>query len=435
MSLPSEQPIKTRMTDADASSVSMKAAQVFSPRTPVHTRALFAGRRWQVNSVLDAVSQLGLHMVIYGERGVGKSSLANIIKPLLEAAVPNIPFLVMRINANNQDSFASLWARAFDEVRIEDEKPVFGFSGSVRKDSVPLRVAFGLDEKLTIDDVRRALGYLPHSVVVIDEFDRITRKEAAQFTDLIKVLSDMAVPTTLVLVGVADTVNDLVRDHQSVVRAVVQVNMPRMSIAELREILVKAAEALGMTFEDQASSRITRMSQGLPHYTHLVGLHAVRSACERRSWSVTLPDVEKGFSFAVKQADQSIAEHYITATHSAHSSTLFAPVLLACAIAACRAPDQAMGYFQAADVVQPLEAILGRSIQFATFTGHLTEFASDVRGKILIRTGRSRAYRYRFRDPLAPPFVLMRGVADGVVSADAIEHLLEHSPSSGQEAD
>jgi len=276
----------------------------------------------------------------------------------------------------------------------------------------------------SIDEVRRALARLSNPVVVIDEFDRLPKKYVPKFTDLIKALSDHAVRSTVVLVGVADTVDGLVRDHASIPRALVQIRMPRMSVPELREILQKAGEALNMTFEDDASARIARISQGLPHYTHLVGQHAVRKACERRSYTVTLTDVDGGLAAAVKQADNTITDTYATATHSAHSGALFAPVLLACAITACNAPDTALGYFQAVDVVEPLETILDREVRIATFNGHLTEFTTEKRAKILDRTGLPRAYRYRFHDPLLPPYIILRGIADESLSAERAERLL-----------
>src|SRR5690349_10398978 len=63
--------------------LSLAAANAFQPRTPITTKELFAGRWNQMTTLADAVSQPGLHVVIYGERGVGKTSLANVVKPLI----------------------------------------------------------------------------------------------------------------------------------------------------------------------------------------------------------------------------------------------------------------------------------------------------------------------------------------------------------------
>jgi MoxR-like ATPase len=56
-----------------------RVGRVFSPGAPVDKYALFAGRREQVADVINAVNQRSQHVVLFGERGVGKTSLANVL--------------------------------------------------------------------------------------------------------------------------------------------------------------------------------------------------------------------------------------------------------------------------------------------------------------------------------------------------------------------
>ena len=69
---------------------------------------------------------------------------------------------------------------------------------------------------------------------------------------------------TVVLVGVAETIDGLMAHHASVSRSLVQVLLPRMRPEELREILSKAEESLSIRFSDEAASLIVNISQGLP---------------------------------------------------------------------------------------------------------------------------------------------------------------------------
>jgi ABC-type molybdenum transport system ATPase subunit/photorepair protein PhrA len=39
----------------------------------------------KLTTIRDAAHQAGLHVVIYGERGVGKTSLANVVRPTIWA--------------------------------------------------------------------------------------------------------------------------------------------------------------------------------------------------------------------------------------------------------------------------------------------------------------------------------------------------------------
>ncbi len=412
-----------------ADRLSMEAAKAFRPRSPIDAREFFTGRRTQLHNVWDAVSQTGLHLVIFGERGVGKTSLANIVRPMLEAIGPatEVPDadarLVVKVNVHREDMFSDAWRRAFDEVYWDENRPLMGFDAKAIRQRVTLRDALGVPDEPTIDDVRRTLDLLRGSVFIFDEFDRSGSPVRSQFTDLIKALSDYSVATTVIVVGVSDTVDDLIQDHASIARALVQVQLPRMDQTELGGILEKASEVLSIRFTREAAAMVVRLSQGLPHYTHLVGLHATRAALRRLSRTVELADVQASFQPAVQQAVQSIRERHVRAVRSAHRDALYSPVLIACAIASSTTTD-AMGFFQPVDVVAPLKCVLRREkVVIATFQKHINEFCDDERGAVLERTGSRRAYRYRFSDPLMPPFVFMTAASKGLIGPDELQML------------
>ena len=179
---------------------------------------------------------------------------------------------------------------------------------------MPILKAFSLPPELGVDDVRRVLAKIPGSVFIIDEFDRAAPDTSLALTDLIKALSDFAVDSTVVVVGVADTVDQLISDHASVSRAMVQVLLPRMEVTELDEILINAENSLKVRFSDESRSLIIHISQGLPHYTHLIGLHAVRKAADRRTTGIERQDVFSALKEAVKEAQQTVTEKHSKAT-------------------------------------------------------------------------------------------------------------------------
>jgi len=419
--------IPAALAQAEAVELSLQAAKAFQPRSPISAREFFAGRGEQLTTVNDAVAQTGLHVVLFGERGVGKTSLANIIEPLLYVMEKSVaghdaqPRLVVKVNTNNSDQFDDVWHRAFDEITWEDESATVGFKARPQVQRVTLTQAFGIPKVPGIDDVRRVLSALRRSVFIFDEFDRGSDTMKRSFTDLIKALSDYAIDSTVVVVGVAETVDQLVRDHASIVRAIVQIQLPRMTERELRDILEKASNVLTIEFANDASSLIVRMSQGLPHYTHLIGLHATRQAANRLSRRVEVQDVHASFSQAMQQAIQSIRDKYLQAIHSAHKDALYERVLLACAIASSTVKD-ALGYFHPSDVLDPLGVVLDReNVTIATFQKHITDFCESSRGPILERSGVSRAYKYRFLDPLLPPFIFMTAMSAGVIDPRVLE--------------
>lgn len=97
-------------------------AQAFTPSAPIDDLALFAGRSDQVGDVISGVVQKGQHVAIYGERGVGKTSLGNILADLFDA--PDLPELIaVKVNCGTDDNFETLWHGIFRELRISSPDP------------------------------------------------------------------------------------------------------------------------------------------------------------------------------------------------------------------------------------------------------------------------------------------------------------------------
>ena len=415
----------------EALTFAAQASQVFQPRSPITTKDLFAGRWNELTKISDAVHQPGLHVVIYGERGVGKTSLANVVRPTIRALdeldkkrgeTPKR--LVIKAIGTTEDTFSTIWDKLFAEITWPTEEPAIGLQGEKKIKDLTTRESFSLEDDLHVNEVRKVLSHLPGAVFIVDEFDRTTEGTSTEFTDLIKTLFDLAFDCTVILVGVSETVENLIADHASISRALVQIPLPRMKANELRIILANAEKTLGVAFDEDAASLIVHVSQGLPHYTHLIGLHAVRNAAlSRLSKTIKREDVVDALKAAVKDAEQTITQKHSTATHSSHKDALYRHVLVACALAAARSHD-ALGYFNPSDVVAPLARILGRPVTIATFANHLSEFSQEKRGFVLEKDGQPWGYRYRFREPLLVPFAFMNGVDSGLLNGDALVQML-----------
>jgi Cdc6-like AAA superfamily ATPase len=397
--------------------IDIEAGRVFTPTAPIDERSLFAGRTQQLRQILDAVHQKGQHAIVFGERGVGKTSLANVLRTFLSIPTGE-SILTPRYNCSGVDTLESIWRNMLADIQMS--VPGVGFEAQPRPQ--PYNFADLLPEQLSPDAIRRSVGTLAKSVVpifIIDEFDRLPKDVRRAFADIIKSLSDHAVPATMILVGVADSVDQLIEEHQSIERALVQVHMPRMSAGEIAEIVDKGLARLGLEIEQDARERIVLLSQGLPHYTHLIALHAVREAIDGGQRIVTVDTVNGSIIKAMGGVQQSIRSAWNRAISSPRKDNLFSEVLLACALA----KTDELGYFAAQDVRGPIRAITGRPYDIPSFAQHLNEFADEKRGSILQKTGRKRHYRYRFTNPLMQPFVVMQGFARGRLTDEMLLQL------------
>ncbi|MCW0217100.1 MAG: AAA family ATPase [Prosthecobacter sp.] len=396
--------------------LSFKIGSVFTPGSPVNEKDLFAGRIDQIRSVHDAVSQQGYHAVLYGERGVGKTSLANIIKMTLPG-----DWIVPRVNCDGTDTFSTLWRKALRDISFTEERPGIGFNSEVHR-SVSV-LADTLPPEVTPDVVRAVLQNLSRHakmLIVFDEFDRLNDPQiSVLMADTLKSLSDFSVPATILLIGVADSVDDLVAGHQSVERALIQIPMPRMSTKEINQILKTGFQRIGMNLDDNALDELTTLSQGLPYITHLLSLHSGKAALERKSIQVSSTDVERGIAEALSRWQQTTTKAYYDAVQSSQPGNIYKQVLLACALA----DTDDMGFFSAAAVRMPLRALTGKDYDIPNFAQHLKNFSEESRGGIISRTGEKRRIRYRFTSPLHRPFIIMKGFQDDLLTRQQMKQM------------
>ena len=123
----------------------------------------------------------------------------------------------------------------------------------------------------------------------------------------------------------------------------------------------------------------------------------------------------------LERSQESIKEEYSKAIHSNRSNNLYKEVLLACALA--DADPEGRGTFAPLAVCKPLSNILDRPVKIDAFQQHLKKFITEERADILVRRGHERAIRFRFREPTMQPFVIMRGIEQGLVDPSAIDAL------------
>lgn len=167
----------------------VELTSTFRPGAPVDTQNFLAGRKEQLTDILNATWQPGRHVILFGERGVGKTSVAKVIVQIKRQSGAHV-LDSGTINCDESDDFTTLWLKAFSSFSVEIENK-------------PATLAALLpDGEVAPDDVRYALSRIGgETLLVLDEVDQLKDEKAKNLlAATIKNLSDHSTNTTLILV-------------------------------------------------------------------------------------------------------------------------------------------------------------------------------------------------------------------------------------------
>lgn len=351
-------------------------------------------------AVGDVCQEAGRHGVIFGERGVGKTSLAWV-----SAEIQKISGLIpIRVACDSTDDFETIWAKFFDELLLHSKATSNKLLTSV------VEVALGFIQPsgaVAPDHVRKALHVIAEMVgllAVFDEYDRIEEEETSRLmSDLIKMLSDQLLGVTILVVGVAEDVETLVANHQSIQRCLTQIRMPRMNKAEIAQIIDEGYEHVGISIDAHVREWLIDVPQGLPSYAHFLARAAARNAVLEGRDLVGEDDFFFAVTEAVKNIDQTISTTYQAAIASPQV-TIYEDVIIACALA----NQDSYGFFTPAAVREPLSHIRRERYEIQRYRTHLEKLCE--RGPVLERRGKLHNWRYRFRDPMMQTYAILKGL-------------------------
>jgi len=399
----------------------------FSPALEIETPERFAGRVLQLRQALRALRVARASFLIYGHRGVGKTSFAKQLQhiaagqnELVEALglhdelpsagfnhptvyfscndfVLDVPGLLQAMLADNDKVYGlgkylegTVLAQRTTGNTLDLGGKVLGVGAnsvdSATEQHVPLRGGpVDLFRQLTLEIVDKHDSW--PLVLVIDELERLKNKNG--LASLIKSFTHLR----FILVGIADNFHELVTDHASVDRQLADgvIRLPPMTNGELREIFAKGQSILGesLVFEANAIDEIVSMANGFPHFVHFIGRESGFATLDRCASLVTTLDVAN----AVKQivATKRAARYEGDFLSSVRGSGPKEMVL--------RAFADAVGLEIHTSDVYPLCESAGVS-NTSQYVGGL------VSDKVLIKT---RERYYRFVDELFRTYVRIRG--------------------------
>ena len=274
----------------------MKLLESFTPSQPVSDRRRFAGRLDVLTAVIRAIEEQRLHVVVYGERGLGKTSVMHV----LTQAARDARYLVVYVSCGADSNFDEVFRTIAAHIPMLFHSAVGPTSPDVEKgktlaDILPKST---ISPRVASDILAKIVG--TRVVVVLDEFDRSSSEEFRQnVAELIKNLSDRLVRVQLVIAGVAGNLTELLEHIPSIQRNIFALQVPWMPPAEIRQLIRNGGELCGLNFDDDAEDAIVSAAHGSPYLATLMGHHAALGALDDQRVRIGRSDVLSAIGAAI----------------------------------------------------------------------------------------------------------------------------------------
>lgn len=381
---------------------------VFTPHQPVQSIDLFFGRQREVKKLIEHINTPGQHALLYGDRGVGKSSLANIAASVFLTTF--MGGVLYEKRCDTSDSFPTIVAKPLAAVGLDVSVTslqrgrtargnagfsIAGFSAGVGADRQVAETAGGpglaaLSPSWVAEVLEKHRGLL-----LVDEADALTNgNDKQKLAELIKHLSDRGSVFKVLIVGIAETGQFLTGGHPSVHRCLKETRLDRMSDVELREIIAGGAAKLRLNFDRVVTDRIVRLSAGYPHFAQLLALKCAEEAIADGRVNVSRIDLDRAQESAMEDAEGTLKRTYDDAVRS-YQTEMYRVVVGAAA--ECTAPE-----FKAAELRRSIKTHYNIDITQQGLNNYLQKLVSDSDATIIRRVAKGI---YRFNDPRMPSYV------------------------------
>ena len=373
--------------------------RVFTPSAPIKERDFFIGRKRQLEKVRDAINTIGQHVVLYGERGVGKTSLANIMSHIYTNLYP------VKITCERNATFQSLWSRVFSEIQYSQTVQGIGFNAEKRTELVDIAALYHNNTcGNEIANVIEVLKKLPlHKFLFIfDEFDRVNNEQVRiLFAQLIKILSDNCSNVTIVLVGIGENVCELLEEHLSVERCLKQVKMPKMHDDECLDIITSGLKKIELNISTAVANRIVNFSSGFPHYVHLICNLGAMELILNDKLDFTQEYLTIAIRKAIENSGESLRLAYQKAVGSIEVSKNWGQIVNACATALHDDND-------AFSIKQIENAYKELRYEQVNIPYYISRLCKEEHGILLKKIGTGKNARYKFVNPMMKVFIKLK---------------------------
>lgn len=369
----------------------VKLRSAFTPSLPITDRRLFAGRLDVLTTLIRSIEDQRVHVIMYGERGIGKTSLVHVLTQAAQEARYIVVYVSCGAGSTFDEIFRAvavdvplLYHSGFAPTAEEAEK------GGSLADLLP---ATPLTPRLVADLFAKLTG--TRVLVVLDEFDVCESPEFRRnIAELIKNLSDRSIRTQLVIAGVAADLTELVEHIPSIRRNIFALQVPKMTASEINHLVENGEAQSGVDFDSAATDFIVYVANGSPYLASLLCHHAGLAAIEKGRSRVVIKDVAVAVDQALTEFRGRISKYSLVQIDQAAKGGVRHMLGVMAGVAQFN-----NGHFDARDI----EAVHAGSTNAASFKATIDELAAN---RVLIEPHEDENGRgYRFSEEAVLPYL------------------------------
>ena len=304
-----------------------KLASVLSPHKPIMDVQRLRGRKKDLDRVREALQFSSATLFIFGDRGVGKTSLAQTAKNMLDAKSSCQIYTACASNSRILSAFSDIACELreyaimhgiISDDAVKKEYSVSANPGYKKIVEQRAKQKYNFqDSNEAIREIRALDSIIPKhhmTVAIVDELEGLSDEDRSDLSYFIKQVGDQDFHLRLMLVGIADNLHDLIGAHQSVSRYIQEVKLSPLSPQDLVDIVRTAAENVSVNVSDDILKRIAVIGNGYPHFAHLMGTHLLAEAIKSNCGSITFDIYKDGVRSAVDGSIQQLVRSYLDAT-------------------------------------------------------------------------------------------------------------------------